>query len=182
LSERCGAQLPIEFVAWQFDTVCQIISKACADMAGEDMKSALLTLLTLTLLSGCASLGFGGKKPVSDPVTKPAVEPVQPGARLIDRLSGGLIGQKLGQSLSASDRQPALEAEYKALEATKAGQAVAWANPSTGHGGSVIAAQPYRVGSQNCRQYTHTFSMGSPAQSVRGTACRNSDGSWTPLT
>jgi surface antigen len=166
----------------QFDTVSQIISKAGADLAGEDMKSALFTLLTLTLLSGCASLGFGTKKQASEPVTQPVVETVQPGTRLIDRLSGGLIGQKLGQSLSASDRQPALEAEYKALEATKAGQAVAWANPSTGHGGSVTAAQPYRVGSQNCRQYTHTFAMGSPSQTVRGTACRNGDGSWTPLT
>jgi surface antigen len=151
-------------------------------MAGEDMKSALSTLLTLTLLSGCASLGFGGKKPPVSPVSQPAVETAEPGARLLDRLSGGLIGQKLGKSLDPADRQPALEAEYKALEATKAGQAVAWANPSTGHGGSVTAAQPYRVGSQNCRQYTHTFSLGSPAQSVRGTACRNGDGSWTPLT
>ena len=146
------------------------------------MKSGLTALLALSLLSGCASLGFGGKKTVSTKTAEPIVERLQPGGSLIDRLSGGLIGQKLGKSLEASDRQPALEAEYKALEATKAGQAVAWANASTGHGGSVVAAQPYRVGSQNCRQYTHTFSMGSPAQSVRGTACRNSDGSWTPLT
>jgi surface antigen len=165
-----------------FDTVRQIISKAHADMVGEDMKSGVLTLLALTLLSGCGTLGFGKKKPDPVPVTQPVVEKTQPGNGLIDRLSGGLIGQKLGKSLDASDRQPALEAEYKALEETKAGQAVAWANPATGHGGSVTAAQPYRVGSQNCRQYTHTFSLGSPSETVRGTACRNTDGSWTPLT
>lgn len=141
------------------------------------MKSGLTALLALSLLSGCASLGFGGKKPDAPQIVK-----TDAGPPLIDRLSGGLIGQKLGKSLAASDRQPALEAEYKALEATQAGQAVAWANAATGHGGSVTAAQPYRVGSQNCRQYTHTFSLGVPAQSVRGTACRNSDGSWTPLT
>jgi surface antigen len=151
-------------------------------MVGDDMKSGILTLLALTLLSGCGTLGFGGKKPAAVPVSQPVMEKPQPGTALIDRLSGGLIGQKLGKSLDAADRQPALEAEYKALEATRAGQAVAWANASTGHGGSVTAAQPYRVGSQNCRQYTHTFSMGSPSQSVRGTACRNADGSWTPLT
>jgi surface antigen len=141
------------------------------------MKSGLIALLALMLLSNCASLGFGDKKPDSAPTAK-----TEPGSPLIERLSGGLIGQKLGKSLAASDRQPALEAEYKALEATQAGQAVAWANPASGHGGSVTAAQPYRVGSQNCRQYTHTFAMGAPSQTVKGTACRNSDGSWTPLT
>jgi surface antigen len=146
------------------------------------MKSGILTLLALMLLSGCASLGFGGKKPAAVEAGQPIVEKTQPGTGLIDRLSGGLIGQRLGKSLDSSDRQPALEAEYKALEVTKAGQAVAWANPSTGHGGSVTAAQPYRVGSQNCRQYTHTFAIGAPSQTVRGTACRNADGSWTPLT
>jgi surface antigen len=179
---RGGPPIETQPVGRRFDTVSQIISKAVCKLAGDDMKSGLTALLALTLLSGCGSLGFGGKKPDSAQITQPIVDTAEAGTGLIDRLSGGIIGQKLGKSLAASDRQPALEAEYKALETTQAGQAVAWANASTGHGGSVIAAQPYRVGSQNCRQYTHTFSMGIPAQSVRGTACRNSDGSWTPLT
>jgi surface antigen len=179
---RDTKRLELHTGACEFDTASQIISKACANPVGEDMKSGFFALLAVALLSGCSSFGFGGKKPVSAQINQPIVESVQPGTALIDRLSGGLIGQKLGNALEASDRQAALEAEYKALEATQAGQAVAWANAKTGHGGSVTAAQPYRVGSQNCRQYTHTFSMGSPAQSARGTACRNADGSWTPLT
>lgn len=145
------------------------------------MKKALFALLALTLLPGCASLGLG-KKPDSPAIDLAVGGKTEPGDALINSLGGGLIGQKLGRSLEASDRQAALEAEYKALEQTQAGQAVAWANSASGHGGSVTAAQPYRVGSQNCRQYTHTFAMGSPAQTVRGTACRNADGSWTPLT
>ena len=145
------------------------------------MKKALFALLALTLLSGCASFGFG-KKPGSTEIAQPPAGKTEPGEALINSLGGGLIGQKLGRSLEASDRQAALEAEYKALEQTQAGQAVAWANPASGHGGSVTAAQPYRVGSQNCRQYTHTFALGSPSQTAKGTACRNADGSWTPLT
>ena len=145
------------------------------------MKSAWIALLALSLLSGCGTLSFPGKKQDAPKIGAPDVKP-DSGTPLIDRLSGGLIGQKLGNALDASDRRPALEAEYKALEQTQAGQAVAWANAATGHGGSVTAAQPYRVGSQNCRQYAHTFAMGSPSQTVRGTACRNADGSWTPLT
>ncbi len=46
----------------------------------------------------------------------------------------------------------------------------------------VIAAQPYRVGSQDCRQYKHTVITGAEQKTGRGTACRNPDGSWTPLT
>ena len=145
------------------------------------MKTGLSAVLALSLLSGCASLGFGGKKAAAAKAAPPIVT-ADPGNLLIDRLSGGLIGQKLGASLEASDRKAALEAEYKALETAPGGQAVAWANAASGHGGSVTAAQPYRVGSQNCRQYTHTFAMGSPSQTVKGTACRNRDGSWTPLT
>ena len=46
----------------------------------------------------------------------------------------------------------------------------------------VVAAQPYRVGSQDCRQYTHTVVQDGQTKTARGTACRNADGSWTPLT
>ena len=36
-------------------------------------------------------------------------------------------------------------------------------------------AQPYRVGSQDCRQYTHTVTIDGARQTARGTACRNPD-------
>ncbi|MFC4626110.1 hypothetical protein ACFO1V_13000 [Daeguia caeni] len=101
--------------------------------------------------------------------------------RLLLQLGNGLLGNA-ANSLSAADRQKALEAEYRALEYSPAGRVVEW----TGRGGSngdVTAAQPYQVGSQNCRQYTHSFSIaGGAVQTMRGTACRNPDGSWTPLT
>ena len=58
-------------------------------------------------------------------------------------------------------------------------QGVTW--QGSGESGEVVAAQPYRVGSQNCRQYKHTVTAGGTTQTARGTACRNADGSWTPL-
>jgi surface antigen len=95
-------------------------------------------------------------------------------------MDGGLIGGTLGSGLSANDRELALQAEYRALEYTPAGKAVDWQG-SRG-AGAVTAAQPYRVGSQDCRQYIQTVTVGAQSQSARGTACRNPDGSWTPLT
>ncbi|RVL10855.1 hypothetical protein CN147_33640, partial [Sinorhizobium meliloti] len=71
-------------------------------------------------------------------------------------------------------------AEYRALEAAPCGQPVAW--QGRGVSGSVVAAAPYQVGSQNCRQYSHTVTVKSQQTTARGAACRNSDGSWTPLT
>lgn len=100
---------------------------------------------------------------------------------IIAAMNGGLVGGTVGTGLSEREKRNALEAEYKALEYTASGQKVAWQGDS-GHSGEVVAAQPYRVGSQDCRQYTQTVVIGAATSTARGTACRNANGSWTPLT
>ena len=112
----------------------------------------------------------------SGPATPAAPETI------ISAMDGGLIGGSIGSGLRESDRRTALQAEYRALEYSPAGKAVDWQGSGGGVTGSVTAAQPYRVGSQDCRQYTHTVSSRGQNQTARGTACRNPDGSWTPLT
>jgi surface antigen len=47
--------------------------------------------------------------------------------------------------------------------------------------GQVIAAAPYQVGKQNCRQFTHKVISGNRTLEARGAACRNANGTWTPL-
>jgi surface antigen len=100
---------------------------------------------------------------------------------IIAAMNGGLVGGTVGTGLSEREKRNALEAEYRALEYTASGQKVAWQG-EPGHSGEVVAAQPYRVGSQDCRQYTQTVVIGGATSTARGTACRNADGSWTPLT
>jgi len=104
----------------------------------------------------------------------------KPETSLLTPLGNGLLGNSANQ-LNAADRKKALEAEYRALEYSPAGKAVSWSG-SGSNSGDVTAAQPYQVGSQNCRQYSHSFNIGGSQQTSRGTACRNPDGSWTPLT
>lgn len=99
---------------------------------------------------------------------------------LLASLGNGLLGSSAGQ-LTGSDRKKALEAEYRTLEYSPAGKVVSWSGAGS-TSGDVMAAQPYQVGSQNCRQYTHSFTIAGAPHSARGTACRNADGSWTPLT
>ncbi|MFK4824079.1 hypothetical protein ACI0FM_04675 [Paenochrobactrum sp. BZR 588] len=102
-------------------------------------------------------------------------------AGVLSELGNGLLGSN-ALKLAGEDRRKALEAEYRALEYSAAGKAVQWKASFASASGEVVAAQAYQVGSQNCRQYTHSFNMDGVPQTVRGTACRNPNGSWTPLT
>ncbi len=116
-----------------------------------------------------------------------AVAVLEPGsekvaAAIISAMGGGLVGGTIGDDLSRGERRIALEAEYRALEYTPNRQPVVWGDKPDGHYGEVVAAAPYRVGSQDCRQYAHTVYTGGQPKRARGTACRNADGSWTPLT
>jgi surface antigen len=121
------------------------------------------------LLGSCASSSTGATTKIS-----------AGSASYIAALGGGIIGEETGLSISKADRQRALEAEYRALEAAPGGQPVVW--QGSGVSGSVVATAPYQVGSQNCRQYSHTVSIKGQDNVARGVACRNGDGSWTPLT
>ena len=66
------------------------------------------------------------------------------------------------------------------LETTCTRFAVVW--QGRGVQGSIVAAAPYQVGSQNCRQYSHTVTAGGRETVSRGAACRTAAGTWTPLT
>jgi surface antigen len=99
----------------------------------------------------------------------------------LEALGGGIIATNIAPRLSNGERRRALEAEYKALENAPVGQSVAWSNERGTVSGQVSAAQAYQVGSQNCRQYTHTVLVDGQSLVARGTAFRNEQGNWTPL-
>lgn len=135
-------------------------------------------MLPLLVLTSCSSLNTGKTTApaVTDPLTARSVSNT-----VLAPMGSGILGAALAQ-FAVADRRLAIEAEYKALEYAPKGQAVSWKSRSGKAGGEVVAAQPYQVGSQNCRQYSHNYTLDGAPQMVRGTACRNSDGSWTPLT
>lgn len=143
----------------------------------------LATAGLVILLSACSTADVAGTRAGTTMQAfagrpQPAQMPV--GAAIVEAMAGGLIGGTLGSGLDQRDRRRALEAEYRALEYTPAGQPVSW-GAADSRGGEVVAGSPYRVGSQDCRQYIHTVHAGERSQTARGSACRNPDGSWTPL-
>lgn len=133
--------------------------------------AACLIALSL-IIAGCGTTSRDGGKGGAAATSKTS-------ASYIAALEGGVIGRQAGLSISKADRQRALEAEYRALEAARGGQPVVW--QGSGISGSVVAAAPYQVGSQNCRQYSHTVTVKGQESVARGAACRNADGTWTPL-
>ncbi|MDN5926709.1 MAG: hypothetical protein L0I29_06520 [Hyphomicrobiales bacterium] len=136
--------------------------------------------IAMALVSGC-----GTPHPKASPAANPAIAAYagpRTGNPILDAMAGGLVGGSIGADFTSKDRRAALQAEYKALEYTRSGQKVTWQGKSSGLRGEVTAGPPYQVGSQNCRQYSDTVYSGQAAHTARGTACRNPDGSWTPLT
>jgi surface antigen len=132
------------------------------------------------LLVALACLGLGGCTTTS--LTGPASTRPATADSIIAAMKGGLIGGDLGSNLASRDRRKALEAEYRALEYSEPGKPVTWRSEDGRVTGRVVAAQPYRVGSQDCRQYSHSVGNGVEEADARGTACRSPNGSWTPLT
>lgn len=135
-------------------------------------------IAALTILSAC-----GTTRGPTDDGGGGVIEPAEADTTAImQSMRGGLIGGSLGAGLSDDEKARALEAEYRALEHSPAGKAVAWKGDSEAVRGEATAAQAYRVGSQDCRQYTQAVYRSGQPRIARGTACRNADGSWTPLT
>lgn len=135
-------------------------------------KGVAVTALAAFVLSACTTGGGSKGGLLSSDKTNSS-------ALYISALQGGIVS-RAGVKLSNSELQRALEAEYRALEAAPGFQPVAWVGQSVS--GQVVAAAPYQVGQQNCRQYVHKLNDKGRQIEARGAACRNPNGTWTPLT
>lgn len=99
----------------------------------------------------------------------------------IGALAGGLIGGAIGSALDEQDRQRAQAAEMQALEYGNPGAPVSWRGDN-GNYGTIVPGPTYARGpSPRCREYTHTIYINGQPQTARGTACRNPDGTWSPV-
>jgi surface antigen len=103
------------------------------------------------------------------------------GGAVVGGLIGGLLGNRIGASLDERDRRMAYAAELQALNNGPPGAPVAWRNPDSGRYGSIVPGPVYVENARNCRAFTHTIYVDGRPQTARGTACRNPDGSWTPV-
>ena len=94
---------------------------------------------------------------------------------------GGIVGNAIGKDLDDRDRELAREAEYDAWEGSAPGKVVRWRNPDSGRRGEIVAEGYYTRGGSRCRNFVHTVWIDGRRQQMRGTACRNRDGTWTQV-
>jgi surface antigen len=102
-------------------------------------------------------------------------------ATLAGAVVGGIVGNEIGRSLDGRDRELARQAEFDAWERGPPRQPVRWRNPDNGRYGEVIAEDYYYRGSSRCRDFIHKVYIDGRPQAMRGTACRNPDGTWTQV-
>ena len=92
---------------------------------------------------------------------------------------GGLIGNQIGRGLDESDQRSALWSEQQALESMPDGRASQWSNPNNGNYGYTTPQSTYQTSSGGyCRDYETTIVVDGRAETGRGTACRQADGTW----
>jgi surface antigen len=143
-------------------------------------------------LTACAGGNFGGPKEDTGTLVGAGAGALigsqiggTPGTRVAaavgGALLGGLIGNRIGAALDDEDKKRAYAAQVQALESGPSGAPVAWRNPDSGRYGNIVPGPAYQQAGNTCRPFTHTIYINGQPQVARGTACRNPDGTWTPL-
>lgn len=143
-------------------TVLALILSACAGEPGQKTGAGIATGALAGGLIGAAT----GRSP---------------GSVVAGALIGGIVGGTIGNALDERDRRRAYMAEMEALEYGGPGAPVSWRG-ERGSYGTIVAGPPYAQGNfERCREYTHTIYIQGRPQSARGVACRNPDGTWSPI-
>lgn len=138
--------------------------------------TALAPLALPLLLAGC--LGGGGTPllPLNATPGAPSFTAPPPGT-----ITAGVVGATIGFTLTGSDGQRALAAEYQALQEGVAGVPVLWQGATSGVYGEVIPGPLYTINEYECRDYAHTIYVNGVREAGRGTSCRTAGGPWTPV-
>lgn len=143
-----------------------------------------LFLVSLLAMTGCADMNNGG-------VSKQGVGAVTGGvlggllgtqvhgkgraaAMIGGTLLGAFVGSSIGQSMDEVDRMKMSQT----LETAPSNATQTWVNPDSHVSYQVTPTRTYQQDGRPCREYTTRANIGGRMQSVYGTACRTSDGSW----
>lgn len=150
------------------------------------MKTVLIagTVATTLLLAGCQEVrneqvgavvggGLGGLLGAQVGGGKGQIAAAVAGA-----LVGAYLGGQVGKSMDEVDRMKA----NRTLESTPTGQTSTWSNPDTGNQYAVTPTKTYQTDAgAPCRDYTTEAVIDGRKEYVKGTACRQPDGTWRAI-
>lgn len=87
---------------------------------------------------------------------------------------GVLVGKDIGRKMDAADQN----CTGQVLERAPDGQTVQWRNPENGQQYRMTPTETFQRDDHYCRRYVTEARVDGRAETSRGTACRNSDGTW----
>jgi surface antigen len=93
-------------------------------------------------------------------------------------LLGAFLGSEIGASLDRADQTYANQTAQRTFETVPTGQSATWRNPDSGNYGTIVPTRTYQQGGNYCRDFTHTIYVDGRAETAKGTACRQGDGTW----
>lgn len=100
---------------------------------------------------------------------------------IVGTVIGGVIGNELARGMNERDRRMAAEAELDALESGRDGERRSWRSAESSYRGDIVPGRRYHRGRTECRDYVHTIFVNGRDEVLRGTACREPDGSWRSI-
>lgn len=145
------------------------------------MKKLTVASLSLSfLLVGCANMNNEGVGTISGGVIGGLIgSQFGSGSGKVAAAAGGallgaFLGGQIGKSMDKVDRMEM----QRALETAPTGRPVTWSNPDTGNRYTVQPTRTYYRERLPCREYTTKAWIDGRTELVRGSACRQPDGSW----
>lgn len=136
-------------------------------------------LLSVSLLSGClvtpeqqgGLVGAGVGAAVGSTIGHGAGRGA---AIVLGALLGSNIGANIGRGMSEQDRVQTAQA----MEYGSTGRPYTWRNPDSQYNYTVTPTRTYYQGNAPCREFDMMAYIDGQPQQVRGTACRQPDGTW----
>jgi len=144
------------------------------------MPKGIVVALAAFVLTACAADPNGGLRQ-DTPTGSVATAPANTTSPVPTVASGGVLSGAIGTTLDEQDRQRAYAAEVQALEHGEPGLPTGWRGDHANRHGTVVPGAAYDARGTRCRDYTHTIYIDGKPQTARATACRNPDGSWSPV-
>ena len=92
-------------------------------------------------------------------------------------LFGAYLGGNVGRNMDDNDRSRTRQV----LEGNPTGEPSRWQNPDSGNRYDVTPTRTYKDGDRPCRDYTTEAWIDGQQETLRGTACREPDGTWRAI-
>ena len=116
-------------------------------------------------------------QPTLTPVSVPQVQRVQTAETAMTDVTAYLDASIISR-LSEKEKAEAASAQFNALTFGRPGAPRAWSG-DRGASGEVTVGPYVRVNNIDCRDFTHTVTVGGAPYAKKGTACKDVNGDWS---